>query len=268
MRAGRGLNPEDVNDEVIKRFIAAVREGSLHRKPDTLHRQVALIWNEAAQDAALGLRPVSVPSFRGPPKRIDRALMSDQFRDEMERHLAWCAVSDPFAADARRRPLAPRTLRLRRDQIHAAVSALVETGIDPSSILSLADLVTPENFKRILRRRLDSVEGKENVFNYNLAKALIQIAIEWVKVDAPDVRRTQAPLRQNASYRLGLTDKNKRFLRQFDDPRVLRRLYELPSKLWAEVKREKKPNFRTLAKAQSAIAIAILSYIAAAAAKP
>jgi integrase len=60
---------------------------------------------------------------------------------------------------------------------------------------------------------------------------------------------------------MGLTDKNKRFLRQFDDPAVLHRLFNLPDKLWAEVKRDNKPNFRTLAKAQVALAVAILSYI-------
>src|SRR5262249_56675834 len=39
------------------------------------------------------------------------------------------------------------------------------------------------------------------------------------------------------------------------------RLRHLPNRLWAEVKRDRKPNFRTLAKAQTAIALAILSYI-------
>ena len=36
---------------------------------------------------------------------------------------------------------------------------------------------------------------------------------------------------------------------------------DLPKRLWAEVKREAKPNFRTLAKAQAALGIAILSYM-------
>jgi len=59
----------------------------------------------------------------------------------------------------------------------------------------------------------------------------------------------------------GLTPKNKAALRQFDDPAVLRRLIKLPERLWAEVKREEKPNFRTLAKAQAALGIIILSYM-------
>ena len=67
---------------------------------------------------------------------------------------------------------------------------------------------------------------------------------------------------------VGLTDKNKRFLRQFDDPKALRRLVELPDRLWAEVRRDSRPNFRTLAKAQAALAVAILTVHAGADAKP
>jgi integrase len=59
----------------------------------------------------------------------------------------------------------------------------------------------------------------------------------------------------------GLTDKNKRCLRQFEDPAVLQRLFDFPGRLWAEVKRDPKPNRYTLAKAQAALAVAILCYM-------
>ena len=58
-----------------------------------------------------------------------------------------------------------------------------------------------------------------------------------------------------------LTNKNKRFLRQFDDPKAQQRLRELPERLWVEVRRDRRPSFRTLAKAQAALAIAILTYM-------
>src|SRR5262249_19296629 len=157
--------------------------------------------------------------------RIDWALLSEPFKKDVEDHLSWCAVSDPFALETRSRALAPRTLRLRRDQIHAAVTALVESGTDPATIGSLADLTSPSNFKSILRRRLRSVDGETNTFNYNLGKALVQIAYEWVKVDAQVFAEVKRLLGKMPVPLLGLTDKNKRFLRQFDDPAVLRRLY-------------------------------------------
>ena len=126
----KAIEPANINDEVIAEFITSVREGSLHRKPNALHRQVTLIWNEAARDPRLGLRAVTVPSFRGPPKRIDWSLLRASFRQDIDDYLSWCGGSDPFAADARSRALAPRTLRLCRDQVHAAASALVGSGVN------------------------------------------------------------------------------------------------------------------------------------------
>ncbi len=259
--SARGIEPTDINDEVIDGFIAAVREGSLHRNPKALHRQTTLIWNEAARDPKLGLPPVAVASFRGPPQRIEWSVLPASFRRDVDDYLCWAGKSDPFAADARLRALAPKTLHLRRDYIHAAVSALVETGTKPASILSLADLVTPLNFKSILRRRLEIAGGEENAFNRDLGIMLALIAREWVKVDGSVLAELKRLVGKLPVPIVGLTDKNKRFLRQFDDPKARQRLRELPERLWAEVRRDSRPSFRTLAKAQAALAIAILTYM-------
>ena len=258
--SAHGMAPKDINDAVIGDFIAAVREQSLCPRPTVLHRQVTLIWNEAARDPTIGLRQVTVPSHRT-PRRIKWGLLPKSFRQDVDNYLAWCAVSDPFAADARPRALAPRTLRLRRDEIHAAVTALVECGTKPSAIRALADLVSPNHFKCILRRRLDRVSGEENTFNHFLGRSLVQIGHEWVKVDAQTSAELKRLMSKMPAPLPGLTSKNKKFLRQFDDPAVLRRLYSLPERLWAEVRRDTKPHFRTLAKAQAALAVGILSYM-------
>jgi integrase len=257
--SANGIEPDQVDDAAIEGFVSAVREGSLHRKPNDLHRQVTLIWNEVAKHS--GFPSITVASFRAPIKRVDWTHLTLAFQKDVVSHLAWCGGTDVFAADARSRALAPRTLRLRRDQIHAAVTALVESGIKPAEVNSLADLVSSENFKRILRRRLDAVGGRENAFNRDLAEALVQIGREWVKLepgDLTELKRLTGKMPMPAS---GLTSKNKASLRQFDDPAVLQRLIDLPNRLWAEVKREAKPNFRTLAKAQVALGVAILSYM-------
>jgi hypothetical protein len=256
-----GIDRKDINDQVIARFINRVRDGSLHQKPNALHRQVTLIWNEAARDPSLGLTQVTVPSFRGPPKRIDWSLLCHSFREDTDKYLDWCGGSDPFAADARSRPVAARTLRLTRQQIHTAVSALIASGTDVDSITTLSNLVTPENFKSILRQRLKRTAGELRSFEHYLARAVIRIASEWVKVD-PSVMvelkrlasKLPAPKRQ-------LTPKNMRFLRQFDDPQSLKRLRMLPEQLWKELKQDANPSFRTLAKAQAALAIAIPTFM-------
>jgi hypothetical protein len=261
--SAKGIPPGGINDEIIDGFIAAVREGSLHQNPKALHRQVTLIWNEAGCDPELGLNPVTVPSFRGPPKRVDLSLLPNSFVADRDSYLSWCAVTDPFAVDARSRPLAIRTLKLSRDQIHAAATALVKSGTSPESIQSLADLVTASNFKSILRQRLADAEGQQRSFNFYLARAHVRIAREWVKVDDPVLAELQRLAGKLKAPKRDLTPKNKAFLRQFDDPQALVRLKKLPEQLWQEVKSKKdeQPNFRTLAKAQAALGIAIPTYL-------
>ena len=94
----------------------------------------------------------------------------------------------------------------------------------PAAIRSLADIVTPVNFKRILRRRVEMVDGAQNSFNQSLAIALTLIAREWVKVDGAAQTELKRLLNKVPMPLKGLTDKNKRFLRQFDDLNALRRL--------------------------------------------
>ena len=62
--SAKGIEPEEINDATIEAFITAVRNETLHRKPNDLHRAMALIWNEAVQQSGLDLQPVKVPSFR------------------------------------------------------------------------------------------------------------------------------------------------------------------------------------------------------------
>jgi integrase len=261
--SAQGITPQQVDDAGLAGFITAVREGSFHRQPNVLHRRTAQIWNEAAGRPGLQLRKVTVPSFRPAPKRIEWELLSDEFRRSVDDHLAWCSGSDVFAVDGRPRRLATRTLELRRGQIHAAVTALVAAGVEPSAstIKSLADFVTPAALKLILLQRYDAANGRANAYNRDLAEALVQIAREWVKVDTAVLAELKKLAARVPMPPAGLTDKNKRFLRQFDDPAVLQRLHQLPGLLWAEVRRQERPNFRTLAKAQVALALSILSYM-------
>ena len=213
------IAPEQIDDAVVATWMTEVRECSLHRDPDRLQRKTTQIWNELADHSGGRLQPVTVPSFRRSPRRIEWSDLSEPFRSDAENHLNWCAGQDLFAADARSRPLSPRTIRLRRDQIHAAVTALVESGVKVEAIGSLADLVTAENFKAILKQRYEGASGEENVFNNDLAAALMRIGREWVKLDPTclaELRRLTARLPRPP--RGDLTKKNRGTLRQFDDP--------------------------------------------------
>ena len=129
-------------------------------------------------------------------------------------------------------------------QIAPAVRGWSRAGFSPQPSRLSPTWFSVENFKRILRRRLCIVERRENAFNRDLAEALVQIGREWVKLKPHELAELTRLTGKMPMPTLGLTQKNKAALRQFDDPAVLQRLLDLPRRLWAEVKREEKPHFR------------------------
>jgi integrase len=258
--SARKVSPRQVNDALVAAMMREIRECSLHRNPNRLHRTTAQVWNALARQRARKLRILTVPSFAKPAKRIAWSALGDEFRQDLEDYVRWCGGADMFAADARDRPMALRTVQLCRDQVRAAVTALVESGADPSQLTALADLVSPRNFKAILTHRYESHNGLANSFDTYLARALIRIAREWVKLGATELAELNRLAARLPKLTSGLTKKNRAALRQFDDLAAFQRLHALPDELWKEVKHDRRHNRYTLANAQAALAIGLLLY--------
>ena len=258
---GKEIEPEDVDDPVLTEFIESVRQGTLHRNVAKLHRNVALIWNEVADFSRFPLGRVLVPSFQHPAKRVDWSTLPLSFQKDTAAYLDWCSGTDAFAADARPRALAPLTMQLQRNHIHSAVTALIDSGVQPKAVKSLANLVAVENFVRILRQREKMAAGEKKAFNRDLARTLVELARRWIKVKTKVLQKLKRLEYAVPVPESGLTDKNRSTLRQFDDAVSLHRLFELPEKLWREIKRDNKPDYRMILKAQAALAVYILCYM-------
>jgi site-specific recombinase XerD len=253
------ISPQQIDDNALTAFIKALADRSLAANPSNLHRMTAKLWNELAQaNAQLGLRSLTVPSFIRPLKRVDWSSLPRSFREDVAAYLNWCTVEDPFHSNARSRPLKPRTVKYLRDQLHAAVTALIESDFPVASILNLSSLVEAENFKRLLRHRISQAGQNQNTFNRDLAKALVRMAREWTKPGDVEIKELQRIASKVRGPLPGLTEKNKKQLRQFDDPETPRKLDALPNLLWRDILRAKTINFRILANAQTAIALELL----------
>src|SRR5262249_650075 len=144
----RRVDPQAVDTATIGRFIAELEEATLIRDFGSQHRSVATAWNLlVGLWPNAGLQTVAVPTGRAAPRRVHWAELPESFQADVERYLAWCGVPDPLDENARARALAPRTLQLRRDHIHSAVTAASATGIDVACWTSLASLVEHDTFK-------------------------------------------------------------------------------------------------------------------------
>src|SRR5829696_4349874 len=255
-----GISPQEVDLGTLQAFGEAVRSSTLARKATMLERDVATLWNRLVdRGVADDLTRLDLPDRRPAPKRVPWPDLPASFRSDVDDHLAWAAGEDPFAPDPRSRPLSAGSVRLRRQFIQSAVTALAAAGTPVPQITSLSDLVTPDAFKSILRQRHIEAGQQANAYNAGLAKALIAVAKEWVKPETQTLTALKRLATKLPRLTPGLTDKNNALLRAFADPDLLRRLLGLPDRLWREAL-AMAPSQRQLAKAQAALAISILTY--------
>jgi integrase len=259
--SGRGLGPQAVDDEFIDEFMNYVRQGSLYANQNPMHRLATITWNKVARgQPALDLKLLSVPSFRRASPRLKPGELSEQFRADLEAYLGWCAQADIMDEHARDRALAPASVQNVRNLMIYAVSALIKSGIDAKCVNGLADLVSPDSFRRIARWRHQNCAHQSSATFY-VAYSLVQAAQDWVKVDPSSLAELKRLLKRLPRPEAAMSARNKARLRQFDDALIKQNFLSLPERLWREVQREQHPTWRTLDLAQCAIAIGLLTYI-------
>jgi integrase len=166
-----------------------------------------------------------------------------------------------LSEDGPTRPARPATLRTREKQLRVAASALVHRGVDPQSIRALADIVTLERFKLVLRFLLDRHGGKTSPQVAQIAAFLKSVARHWVKADDLTLLQMQKVASRLSPGGRGLTAKNRERLRPFDDPQAVALFLGLPRRIRREVEKDPRPPKRKAVAAQMAAAIAILQTV-------
>jgi integrase len=256
--ARQGILPGEVDDAVVQRFLVWLESRTLHPKPRDLVRGVPRFWNEASKK--INLWPsttLTMLSFKSPAKHLSWPDLDTRFREDVDAYLECRANPDLFdeRPEAPKRPLAPTTIRQQREHLRLAASIMVQNG---EIIASLAELVRPERFKKILRYYHDRANGEPNAFVIGVAKTLIQVAQYHAGRTSTEVSELKRLASKLPAVPFDLTSKNKMLLRQLESERLRAKLYFLPEQLLAEVAKDLEKGRIRFVKAQVAIAIDIL----------
>jgi integrase len=232
------VKPKEVTDDIASGFLSAMKEAAIWKDPEQIQRTSIKRWNQARDQISswpdIELTPL-------PPKRDPWTFPLDQFPRSFQYDLeAWInrlACADPLADDAPPKPLRPATLEHRAFQVRSAASALVRRNVPITAITSLADLVTIENFKAILHFLIDRfAEPTESV--YGFAICLKAIAEHHVQVPRDQLDQLRAFCKRLKKRNPGLRPKNRVRLSQFDDPRNIAFLLNLPNRLAGIARRQ------------------------------
>ncbi len=228
------IEPNDVNDAVVSKFIDSLSQESFlsDKQIRDSHRRTTRLWNEVGQLISAwpnGL--LSVPDYRKPRRTYPFSKFPESFQAEVEEHLLWLEDTDPFAPHRPPGRCKPRTIDLRRTQIQLAAGALVQRGRKFVDITALSDLVEVESLKEILRFYLEQHDDEPTSFIHGLAITLVSIGQHWIRLPDKALSEIRHVKRQLGSQAMGMTNKNKQYLRQFDDDENLKLLLELPERL-------------------------------------
>ncbi|MEQ9640309.1 MAG: site-specific integrase [Alphaproteobacteria bacterium] len=252
-----GIQPNDVSDETVAAYHTALDEGLLLKRPRPLVQLVVLRWNEAA---------ATIPGW--PTRRLGRLDARDtyclnwdafpaSFQADVDRWLHRLSGHDLLANDAPDKPLSPATLKHRRHQIRALASASCHAGLSVDQLVDLGVLVEPATLRLGLGWLLSRNGNRSSGAIHGVATAAKALARHHVGVEEDTLEQIRDICRKLDPGSIGLTEKNRTRLRQFDDSRNVALLLELPDRLMREAQtRPSSP--RSALKAQTAVAIALL----------
>jgi integrase len=255
--ASQEISPEAVNNTAVQQFLTWLETRTLYPKPRDCVRRVPHIWNEAS--AKFGFWPrtkLTILSFKTPRRHLDWSELSPTFQQEADAYLAHRANPDPFddRPEAPRRPLAVATIRQQREHLRLAASISAQNG---EAIDSLADLVTPQGFKKVLRHYHEKANREPNAFVIGVAKTLIQVAQYHARLTSKEVAELKRQASKLPAMPFDLTAKNKTLLRQLESERIRAKLLFLPEQLMGDVAKELERDRVRFVEAQVAVAIDI-----------
>jgi integrase len=256
----KGVDPISLDDAQMQNFLVDLSQGALVNGPREIHRMSCRLWNQASSSIATWPKTVlTVPDYRK-----HYALSWESFpttlKADVDAYLDRLAGHDVLA-ERYFRPLRPVSVANRLKLLRAYVSALVQCGHDPQSLKTLADVVPIDILKSGLRVFLDRAGGKPTAYVHEVAYVLTAVAKYWVEVDPKQVDQLKDLCKRLNTRGVGMTDKNRVRLRQFDDPENVNLLLALPAKLLARATRGGNPTLKSARDVQAALALELLLMI-------
>jgi integrase len=255
--SNEGIEPSAVTLEHLLDYRQRITEDRLRRSPEKTWDAVLYTWNITVREIA-GWPQVSIPREDKRERYVfDWSAFPESLKTEVDAFLRRQSGAD-LSEDGPPRPLRASSLATRERQLRMSASALAHAGVDRSEVRSIADFVSLENFKLILRFFLDRRDGATSTQIGQIAAFLKSVAEHWVKVDDLTLLKLKRLVSRLSTERRGMTEKNRDRLRPFDDPETVLRFLRLPEAIRTSISKSKAAPRSKAIQAQCAAAITIL----------
>jgi integrase len=254
--SAQGIEPEDINDEVLDRFYLALAAESIVRNPYEIYRGATRSWNNASERIkGWPQQRLSVPSqrrtFSFPWSAFPPTLAADV--EAYLRRAAGLDLGDDHFTRAQR----PRTLQTRRAQLRLLATAVVKSGVAADTLVGLTTVLIPEVAAQGLQFLVARNNGSSSVQISNIALFLASLAtrLEMPEESVTRLRRFAGKLKITQH---GMTPRNREALRAFDDQTAVAALLDVPRRVLREVFKSGRRSYREAKLVQTALAVELL----------
>ncbi|MCZ8108671.1 MAG: site-specific integrase [Burkholderiales bacterium] len=256
--SGQGIGPACVTRDDVERFMEVLLTHSLRPKPEDVCRRFIIAWNRAVETVPGWPAMPLTRTSRQPVRSLSWSDLPASFKADVDRWLSRQRGDDLFAEDGPATPLKPVTLKNYEGIVRTSAWALVQAGVAPNDIRSLADLVSLPNFQLILQDLWNRTGRKKTATLGRRADVLIAMARHHLKLDEVALAQLRRSAKRVTPETTGLTQKNSDRLRPFDTPATFQALVNLPFAMRAQVDKGRLTPVRAAQRAEMAVAIAIL----------
>jgi integrase len=258
--SGQHIQLHDIGDDHTEAFQAYRRETSFGKVKRSQHRALVRYWNTCAARIPAWpqitlTEPRYVKGFTGPAVED----FPQGLRDDIDAYCERITKRHKTVSGRIFRPCKQSTIDTRRRELIAAVRAAVAAGIPLEELRFLRDLLRPDRVEILIEYYWEKNGEKPSLYTIDLASKLLALARSEVlsEIDIERLDEIRIALEQYRST--GLTEKNRRLIRQIAQSDVWREVVRLPQRLMAEARISAKTKpYRAAVTAQLAIAILIL----------
>jgi integrase len=258
--SAHGIEPHNVGDAHAEAFQAYRRETSFGRVKRSQLRALVRYWNACAARIPAWpqislTEPPYAKGFTGPAWED----FPQGLRDDIDAYCERISKRHKTVSGRVFPPCKQSTIDTRRRELIAAVRGSVAAGIPLKELGSLRDLLRPDRVEIIIDYYWEKNGEKPTLYTIDLASKLLTLARseDLAEVDIERLDEIRIAIEQYRST--GLTEKNRRLIRQIAQSDVWREVVRLPQRLMAEARISAKTKpYRAAVTAQLAIAILIL----------
>jgi len=258
--SAHGIDPDAVDNDHAAGFQAYRKETSFGKVKLSQHRALVRYWNaSAARIPAWPQITLTEPPYA---KGFTGPVIEDfpqGLRDDIDAYCERIGKRHKTVGGKIFPPCKQSTIDMRRRELIAAVRGAVAAGIPLAELKSLRDLLRPDRAELLLDHYWEKNGEKPSLYTIDLASKLLVLARSEDLAEADIERLDEIRIALEQYRSTGLTEKNRKLIRQIARSDMWRQVVRLPQKLMADARMNAKTKpHRAAVNAQLAIAIVIL----------